>query len=85
MALHQVIQRLLLIGARIESLPPPREPQAPPALLPLIQAIADTHDFHESFGSREAYPKVWVSADDLPQARAWLETYERDKTAPIGD
>lgn len=43
MALHQAIQRLLLIGAQIESLPPPPAPRAPPALLPLIEAIAGAH------------------------------------------
>ena len=43
MALHQVIQRLLLIGAHMESLPPPPTPQAPPALLPLIDAIEEPH------------------------------------------
>ena len=43
MALHQVIQRLLLIGAHIESLPPASEPQAPPALTPLIHAIDGAH------------------------------------------
>lgn len=43
MALHQVIQRLLLIGAHVESLPPPPAPQPPPALLPLIEAIAGAH------------------------------------------
>jgi len=43
MALHQVIQRLLLIGAHIKSLPPPPVPQTPPALLPLIDAIAGAH------------------------------------------
>ena len=43
MALHQVIQRVLLIGAHVESLPPPPEPQAPPALVPLIEAIAGAH------------------------------------------
>ena len=43
MALHQVIQRLLLIGAKIKSLPPPPVPQAPPALLPLIEATAGAH------------------------------------------
>ncbi len=43
MSLHHVIQRLLLIGARIESLPSPAAPQAPPALLPLIEAIAGPH------------------------------------------
>jgi hypothetical protein len=43
MALHQVIQRVLLIGAHIESLPPASEPQAPPALSPLIHAIDGAH------------------------------------------
>jgi hypothetical protein len=43
MALHQVIQRLLLIGAHVEALPPPPEPQPPPALLPLVEAIAGAH------------------------------------------
>jgi hypothetical protein len=43
MPLHQVIQRLLLIGARVESLPPPALPQAPRALTPLIEAIAAPH------------------------------------------
>jgi hypothetical protein len=43
MALHQVIQRLLLIGAQVKSLPPPPEPEAPPALVPLIAAIAGAH------------------------------------------
>jgi hypothetical protein len=42
-ALHQAIQRLLLIGAHVDSLPPVSEPQPPPALLPLIQASADSH------------------------------------------
>jgi hypothetical protein len=43
MALHQAIQRLLLIGAPIASLPPAPEPKAPPALLPLIDATAGPH------------------------------------------
>ncbi len=43
MALHQLIQRLLLIGAHIESLPPAPAPQAPAALRPLIEAIAGPH------------------------------------------
>jgi len=43
MALHQLIQRLLLIGAHVESLPPPPKPQAPPGLQPLIEAIAEPH------------------------------------------
>jgi hypothetical protein len=43
MALHQVIQRLLLIGAEIKTLPPTAQPRAPAALLPLIQAVAGPH------------------------------------------
>jgi hypothetical protein len=43
MALHQIVQRLLLIGAHIESLPPASEPRAPPALSPLIHAIEGAH------------------------------------------
>jgi hypothetical protein len=43
MALHQFIQRVLLIGAHVKSLPPSPAPQAPPALLPLIDAIAAPH------------------------------------------
>ena len=43
MALHQVVQRVLLIGAQIKSLPPSSEPRPPAALLPLIQAVADPH------------------------------------------
>ncbi|HXA35215.1 MAG TPA: hypothetical protein VNW26_02685 [Steroidobacteraceae bacterium] len=43
MALHQLIQRLLLIGAHVESLPTPPTPQAPPGLQPLIEAIAGPH------------------------------------------
>jgi hypothetical protein len=43
MALHQVIQRLLLLGAHIETLPAPAVPQAPPALLPLIEGLEEPH------------------------------------------
>jgi len=43
MALHQAIQRLLLIGARLESLPPAPTPHPPPALTPLIEATASAH------------------------------------------
>jgi hypothetical protein len=43
MALHQLVQRLLLIGAHVESLPPPPTPRAPEALSPLIEAIAGAH------------------------------------------
>src|SRR6202163_826788 len=43
MALHQFIQRLLLSAADAKSLRPPPTPRPPPALLPLIEAIADAH------------------------------------------
>src|SRR4029077_16784523 len=43
MALHQAIQQLLLIGARLESLPPAPTPHPPPALTPLIEATAPAH------------------------------------------
>jgi hypothetical protein len=43
MVLHQTIQRLLLLGARVESLPPAPPPRPPERLLPLIAAIAPAH------------------------------------------
>ena len=43
MALHNFVQRLLLIGAHVQTLPPAPVPQAPAALLPLIEAIAGPH------------------------------------------
>jgi PGDYG protein len=42
-ALHQYIQRLLLIGVRLPSLPSPPTPQPPAALRPLIDATASAH------------------------------------------
>jgi hypothetical protein len=42
-ALHQRIQRLLLTGTRLDLPAAPPAPQPPPALLPLIQAIAAAH------------------------------------------
>jgi hypothetical protein len=50
-----------------------------------IPAVSDTHDLHDSLGIMDGTPKVWVSSGDLPKARAWLDTYERDKVAPGGD
>jgi hypothetical protein len=44
-----------------------------------IQAVADKHDLHDSLGSMDSGPRIWVRADDLPKAKAWLETYDRDK------
>lgn len=43
MALHQIIQRLLLTGVRLERLAPAPAPHPPPALLPLIESIEAAH------------------------------------------
>ena len=43
MALHQIIQRLLLLGAEIDAGDPPPVPAPPEALAPLIDAIAAAH------------------------------------------
>ncbi|HEY3731596.1 MAG TPA: hypothetical protein VGL28_10115 [Steroidobacteraceae bacterium] len=42
-ALHQAIQKLLLIGVTIDSPPAPPPPQPPPRLRPLIEALAPAH------------------------------------------
>jgi hypothetical protein len=43
MAFHQLVQRVLLIGARLR-IPPPPPPASPPErLLPLIEALAPAH------------------------------------------
>jgi hypothetical protein len=43
MAFHHVIQRLLLLGAHLKSMPPAPEPNPPVALRPLIDAIATAY------------------------------------------
>ncbi|HEY5101466.1 MAG TPA: hypothetical protein VII70_01685 [Steroidobacteraceae bacterium] len=43
MALHQSIQRLLLLGVRIPAVPAPPAAQPPSQLLPLIESIAKAH------------------------------------------
>ncbi len=40
MALHESVQRLLLLGVRLESSPAPPEPSPPPRLAPLVEAMA---------------------------------------------
>jgi hypothetical protein len=50
-----------------------------------IQAVHDTHDLHDTLGTMEGGPKVYVRADDLKRAHAWLETYESDKVGPDGE
>jgi hypothetical protein len=42
-ALHQNIQRLLLLGARLDKLPPAPTPSPPAPLVPLIESIAAAH------------------------------------------
>jgi hypothetical protein len=44
-----------------------------------IPAESDTYDLHDSLGSMNAAPKVWVLETDLPRARAWLEDFESRK------
>ena len=43
MALHQAIQRVLLVGARLYIPPPPPAASPPERLLPLIEALAPAH------------------------------------------
>src|SRR5580698_11121688 len=43
LALHQLVERTLLIGAPINKLPPAPVPHPPAALKPLIDATADAH------------------------------------------
>ena len=43
MALHQIIQRLILLGARLESFGPRSPAQPPERLVPLVEAIEPEH------------------------------------------
>ncbi|MFL6600495.1 MAG: hypothetical protein ACJ8R9_04125 [Steroidobacteraceae bacterium] len=43
MALHQAIQRLLLLGVRLEAYEPRRPPKPPQRLVPLVEAIEPEH------------------------------------------
>jgi hypothetical protein len=49
-----------------------------------IPAVSDTHDMHDALGSMNSGPRVWVRAEDLPRARAWLEDYDRQFKADHG-
>lgn len=55
-ALHQLIQRAILVGVKIESPPRPPQPQPPERLKPLIAGLAATHDRYDQmavvFGHR---------------------------------
>jgi hypothetical protein len=42
-----------------------------------IPAFADMNDALGSMGSIGSGPRVWVRAEDLPRAKAWLDEYDR--------
>ncbi len=44
-----------------------------------IHAVSDTYDLHDALGSMDSGPRIWVREEDLPRAKAWLETYEQNK------
>jgi hypothetical protein len=86
MALHQRVQKLLLLGAHLEALPPPPTPCAPAALKPLIDAIAPTYRRYDGqamfFGNRyrSGYWSIYllsaiaVLCAVLPLALGWDST-----------
>jgi hypothetical protein len=49
-----------------------------------IPAISDTHDMHDALGSMSSGPRVWVRAEDLTRARAWLGAYDEQNKAEHG-
>ncbi len=49
-----------------------------------IPAVADTHDMHDALGSMSSGPRVWVRAEDLARAKAWLESYDAQFKAEHG-
>jgi hypothetical protein len=49
-----------------------------------IPAISDTHDMQDALGSMSSGPRVWVRAEDLPRARAWLKAYDAQNKAEHG-
>jgi hypothetical protein len=49
-----------------------------------IPAVADLHDLHDALGSMSSGPRVWVRAEDLPRAKAWLEAYDHQFKAEHG-
>jgi hypothetical protein len=50
-----------------------------------IPAVADTQDMHDVLGSMSSGPRVWVRAEDLPRAKAWLADYDQQYKAEHGD
>jgi hypothetical protein len=49
-----------------------------------IPAVADLHDMHDALGSMSSGPRVWVRAEDLPRAKAWLDAYDQQFKAEHG-
>jgi len=49
-----------------------------------IPAVSDMHDMHDAFGSQSSGPRVWVRAEDLKRARAWLAEFEQKYQAEHG-
>jgi hypothetical protein len=49
-----------------------------------IPAVSDTHDMHDALGSMSSGPRVWVRAEDLTRARAWLAEFEEHYRAEHG-
>ena len=49
-----------------------------------IPAVSDTQDMHDALGSMSSGPRVWVRAEDVPRARAWLEAYDKQFKAEHG-
>jgi len=49
-----------------------------------IPAVSDLHDMHDALGSMSSLPRVWVRAEDLPRAKAWLDSYDQQFKAEHG-
>jgi hypothetical protein len=50
-----------------------------------IPAVSDLHDMHDALGSMSSGPRVWVRAEDLPRARAWLDAHDQQFKAEHGE
>src|ERR1041384_5217767 len=55
MALHQSIQRLLLLGVRLDAPPAPAIPAPPPRLQPLIESLASAHRAFDEIAIRRGH------------------------------
>jgi hypothetical protein len=83
MALHQFIERLLLTGARVQSVQPPPVAQAPAALKPLIDALAGPysrfderavyygHRYRSGFWAIYLLSAIAVACAIMPLALGW--------------